>query len=625
MAFLIRTIAVAKSGREISRDRTLDVGELTVGRAPENDIHLADLTVELQHLSLSDSGDGMLRATALGQLPFLLDGASTTEAMIDPNAGANIIVGPANLEISREGDGPVQIIQSVIKKSVASVEPTKSFALASAMPSKRAMAWTGALAILVLLLSVPILTHLTRDTSVQGTDYLAGPDEARINQVRFDSTWSSGKLSLAHHDLEDNCEACHATPFVTVQDETCLTCHEELGDHAEKPRLKTGMAPLPAGEAWQWAVAETLGNEGPGSCTSCHLEHEGNVRLEAATEQFCAECHQDLDARLTDVTFGNADNFGAKHPQFRPTFYTEHGQENPVRVSLDTKIEEKSGLIFPHDIHMEANGGVARMAISLDQYGEPLECSNCHELTDDEIGYKPVEMEPACEACHSLVADRDATGAFTSLRHGDVSDLMEDLATMGKGPKRAVVTGRERPGQFATGGTYAINFGRPAASLIAINRALLPGGTCGDCHIRTTTDGRPDLIPVNLPDRFLGHGFFTHKGHEDEECTSCHEADTSKVATDLLLPNVESCQDCHTGEALKENEQPFVLASGIKGMIDRGEKVTSSCAMCHGYHTPTAPWPGDHPILQSTPEGMPNEMDAKSTDSIASISAMLKD
>ncbi len=605
MAFLIRTIAVAKSGREIPRDRTLDVSELTVGRAPDCDIHLADLTVELQHLSLSDSGSGMLRATALGELPFTLDGSSTTEATINAGSGAIIEVGPARLEISRESGGPIQIIQSQIKKSASAGEPTAGFAMASAMPSKRTMAWAMSLAILVLLLAVPIVTHLTRDTSFEGK----GPDAPRYNQVSFDSTWSSGDLSLAHHDLKDNCEACHSTPFVSVQDTTCLTCHEELGDHAEKPRLMDGMAPIPAGEAWQWAVAESLGKEGPGSCTSCHLEHEGKLRQQAATQQFCADCHQDLDARLTDVAFSNADNFGEKHPQFRPTFYTEYNQEDPVRVSLDRMaggaIEEKSGLIFPHDIHMDENSGVARMAISLSQYGEPLECSNCHELTDDKVGYKPVEMEPACEACHSLVAGRDATGGFTSLRHGDVADLMEDLKTMGKGPKRAVVTGRERPGAFAQGGSYAINFGRPTASLIAINRALLPGGTCGDCHLPTRTDGRPDLVPVNLPDRFLMHGHFTHVGHEEEECTDCHEADTSKNSTDLLMPALESCQDCHKGESAVATE----------------EIVPSSCAMCHGYHTPTAPWPGDHPILQSTPEG--NRV--KSADSIASISAMLKE
>ena len=46
-------------------------------------------------------------------------------------------------------------------------------ALATALPSKRAMAWTMSLAILVLLLAVPIVSHLTRDTSLEGADYVA--------------------------------------------------------------------------------------------------------------------------------------------------------------------------------------------------------------------------------------------------------------------------------------------------------------------------------------------------------------------------------------------------------------------------------------------------------------------
>ena len=469
MAFLIRTIDTTAAGREIVRDRSAEQSSLTVGRAAENDIHLADLAVEQNHIRIEQTDDGV-SVEALGTLGFSLDGRDITSAVIDPQTGGEIELGSSLLTIARDESGAASITIKQAAEKGSKVDTVAGVALASALPSKRAMAWAMSLAILVLLLSVPIFTHLMRDTSVEGK----GPDAAMVDQVRFDSTWSSGELSLAHHDLKDNCEACHATPFVSVQDETCLTCHEELGEHAAQPRLAKGMAPLSTGDALQWSVAQTLGKEGPGSCTSCHLEHEGNVRQQAATQEFCAECHTDLDARLTDVAFGNADDFGKKHPQFRPTFYTAHGQKEPVRVSLDKTVEEKSGLVFPHDVHMDQNGGVARMAISLSNYDGPLECSNCHALTDDKIGFKPVEMEPSCESCHSLVSGRNS-GGFTSLRHGDVGDLMQDLANLGKAPKRAVVTGRSRPGQFGEGGRYAINFGRSASSLLAINRALQPG------------------------------------------------------------------------------------------------------------------------------------------------------
>jgi hypothetical protein len=610
MAFLIRTIDYTSGGREIVRDRQVRQASLSVGRAAENDIHLPDLAVEQQHIRIDQGADGALQVEAVGTLGFGLNGSTRMAAGIDPATGAEIELGSSRLTIARESDGAVSITIRQAEEKSSKVDALAGFELGSALPSKRAMAWTMSLAILVLLLIVPIVAHLTR--AEQKPSQTLAANGTMIDQVAFDSTWSSGELSLAHHNLKDNCEACHATPFVSVQDETCLTCHEKLGDHANKPRLARGMPQLPASEAWQWAVAETLGKEGPGSCTSCHLEHEGKARQQAATEQFCADCHNALDTRLTNVAFGNADDFGDKHPQFRPTFYTAYKQKDPVRVALDSAgLRERSGLIFPHDVHMDQQGGVARMAISLPDYDGPLECSNCHELEPDKIGYKPVEMEPSCEACHSLVFDQ-VGGEFRSLKHGKVSEMRADLLRMTRAPRATPrmnnPTGRTRPGQFSSGGTYAVDFGRPASSLISINRALMPDGVCGDCHLPTRTEGQPDVMPVNWPDRYMQHGFFSHAAHKEEKCTDCHEAITSKSATDLLLPDLKSCRDCHKG------------ASAAK----TAKIVPSSCAMCHGYHTPTNPWPGDHPILQSIPEGNRGREPGSDKDSIASLIALLK-
>ncbi|KEO90119.1 cytochrome c family protein [Erythrobacter longus] len=578
MAFLIRTIAVAKSGREIVRDRRVEKDELIIGRDPASDIHLPDLTVELQHLKLTDAGKGMVAARALGELPFNLDGTSVTEARIDPDAGAEIAVGPALLAVSRDADGSVQIIIKPAPKDKSAGEPEAGFLMASAMPSKRAMAWTFFGLIFVLLLSVPVITHQFRE-KVEND-----PENLETGSVLFDASWSTGDLSMAHHDLEDNCEACHQTAFVSVQDETCITCHEELDDHAKMDRQLTGMAPFSTGDQIQWDIGQALGKEGPLGCVSCHTEHEGPVKLEASTEKFCADCHNDMDARLTDVAFSNAGDFGEKHPQFRPKFYTAHFDKKAKRVSLDDKPVEKSGLVFPHDIHVSETGGAAKMALSLSQYGAPLECSDCHEEDKNAPGgFKPVVMEDSCEACHSLVSGT-AGGAFTKLRHGDVTDLMEDLAKVNLASRRTVVTGRGRPGQYASSGRYYANFGRPMTAYIAINRALQKGGTCGDCHLRTTTDGRLDLIPVNIPDKYIHGGFFPHEAHGDDvaECKDCHATETSGEATDLLIPDLESCRDCHLGETAVKTE----------------EIVPSGCAMCHGYHTPAMPWkPADHPDL----------------------------
>ena len=68
------------------------------------------------------------------------------------------------------------------------------------------------------------------------------------------------------------------------------------------------------------------------------------------------------------------------------------------------------------------------------------------------------------------------------------------------------------------------------------------------------------------PKRYIEHGWFDHADHSREKCTTCHVADKSSSATDLLLPGIKTCRTCHLGE---EAAKP---------------KIASTCAMCHSYH-----------------------------------------
>jgi predicted CXXCH cytochrome family protein len=592
MTFLIRTIDFTATGREIIRDRIAETARLTIGRATHNDIIIPDLAVEQEHAAAEQAADGEVTVYALGTLGFTEDGRKTAQAAIDPSAGAELGFGTYRLQFSRAETGQTLITIRQEESDEGARDAVRGFALASAMPGKRAMAWTALVAILTAFLAIPIWSHLSREDgsnaaysgpaqeAAQKAPLGAGRD-SRPDQVLFDSSWSTGALSLAHHGLEDNCEACHAEPFVSVRDETCLSCHAEIGDHADTDRQLTGRGPFSAGEALQWAIAQSFGKEGPGSCTTCHTEHEGEGRMEPAAQAFCAECHDTMDTRLTDTALGNAGDFGTHHPQFQALIYTELGQQKPARVTLSAELREEHGLLFPHDLHMSKTGGAARMANNLAQYGDGLECKDCHVLPNGRIDFAPVNMEDNCEACHSLVYDKVGS-TFRSLRHGDVDQMRADLAAMDRAPRRPITTGRRRPGQFARGGTYYQNFGRPQSNYIAINQALSRDGVCGECHIPTTANGRPDVMPVNLRPFYFVTGRFDHKAHEQEDCTSCHAAGTSSSANDLLIPAMESCRDCHQGEDARQAEVP------------------SSCAMCHSYHPPTgrniaADMPADHP------------------------------
>jgi hypothetical protein len=590
--FLIRTIDFTAAGREIVRDRVIDQASLTVGRAAENDIHLPDLAVEQHHVRIDTRTDGTLAVTALGTLGFVLDGRVVSEGSIDPRTGGEIALGAARLAVAREADGRTIVTIRQVTPDEGATDALRGFSLSSKLPSKRAMSWIFASAIILLLLMVPVASHLLR------TPAKPDPTGKTPGTVLLDSAWTSGELSLKHHSLEDNCESCHVAAFESVQDETCISCHKDTGDHAPMPRLAKGMAPLSAGDALQWKIAEGFGKEGPLGCVSCHSEHEGPVRTAAGTEAFCGDCHKDMRGRLTDTALANAHDFGKAHPQFRPVYFASFGAAKPVRAAAGSTPVERSGLVFPHDVHMDARGGAARMAVSLQQYGKPLECADCHELTADKVSFKEVKMEDSCEGCHSLVSGRTAIGGFTKLRHGDVKDLAEDLARISSGPRQRVGPARQRPGQLGSAAPYRADFGRPVRAYIGLSNALSAGGICTECHLPTTgPTGQADLVPVNLPDRFLTSGYFSHEAHKKEKCTDCHAADTSKAATDLLIPDLKSCRDCHLG------------ATAVKTK----KIVPSDCAMCHAYHLPAGQWSpkGPAPHYKPPPDPVKTTVAAK--------------
>lgn len=561
MSFRIRQIDTTATGREIVRERVVEGERLTIGRSAENDLALPDLAVEQHHLSVASGQPGALTFEAAGTLGFTLDGRTLTHATVD-DGGAELILGAYRIDFAA---GPVGESGGEFEVTVRRREERESgegkgahgFTLASTwLPSKRPVAWGLLAAIFLAFLIVPIWSHLGREP--------AKPDDRTPGPVAMDASWTSGKLSLAHRGLEDNCEACHAEPFVAVRDDSCLTCHEKIGDHSARPKLTLARGPLSWGDAVQREVADLFHKPGAGACTDCHTEHEGEGRMEPPAQQFCADCHDTMDKRL-ETPLGNATDFGTAHPQFQVAVLTAPGAEKPARLSLDRRPREFNGLKFPHDLHLSLRAGPAQMARRLGAgkgYGGPLDCADCHTPTADGVRFQPVDMEEDCGACHSLVFDRVGS-TFRTLRHGDIDQMRADLAAADRAPRRPIASGRRRPGEFAPGGLYYGNFAPPQrASVPLASRALSTRGVCTECHF-ASGDG---VMPVVQPKRYIEHGWFDHGAHEREKCTTCHVAPTSRSATDVLLPGITTCRTCHLGE---DAAKP---------------KVPSTCAMCHSYH-----------------------------------------
>ena len=402
--------------------------------------------------------------------------------------------------------------------------------------------------------------------------------------------WSSGALSSAHHALEKDCQACHVDAFVTVKDETCLTCHtDDAHDHAAKPRLLTARGEPEGLEVIGAAFASAF-NKPPGRCVECHSEHEGAGAMEPTAQKFCADCHDGMDGRLTDTKLENASDFGIAHPQFRPAVLVTPGGKNPPRkrISLDDKPTENNGLKFPHDVHLSRTGGVAQMGrrLSADYgFGDSLVCKDCHTPDANGVRFEPVDMKEDCSMCHSLAFD-EIGGTVRTLRHGEPEMVQADLRAYYRStrPTRPINLGgmaRRRPGagnetRVASDYARAVQF-RPSRANLAIRQVFSRGGACFDCHGVTppTAPGRVDygIMPVTQTDRYMHNGWFSHDAHKEEKCSSCHNAATSKTAKDLLLPGIKTCRECHGGEFQKAADVP------------------STCAMCHDYHADDgAPW-----------------------------------
>jgi predicted CXXCH cytochrome family protein len=576
MNFLVRQISRTSDGREIIRPYPYDVREIIIGREASCEIHLTDLAVEMRHARVTLQADGKLEIAALSGLGFEVDGRHTSQATIDPAGGAEMRFGGHLLAISQEDGVAVITVEriEVLSDSTKERDEIGLFTLRSVLPGKRITAWALSVIVLLALLVWPIHTF-----------YSYQDVEKRPAAFHADSLWSSGSLSSPHAGLGMDCQSCHTEAFVAVRDSSCVSCHDDVHDHADPKRLKLSKAPLD----WNGKISRNISdgfNRPEGRCVECHTEHEGSGPMEDTKQQFCSSCHADMSKRLTDTKIANAGDFSTAHPQFKAEVITAAGSPpSRERISLDQKPLENSGLKFPHNVHLSQTNGVARMAGRLGgqfDFGQALECKDCHVKTPDRAGFQPIDMERNCSMCHSLGIERIGDTVRT-LRHGDPKMVVADLRAFYRsgGPYRVrtqqFMEGRRRPGDYARSQPYyayfgSVNYNRADSAIRAV---FSKGGACYDCHIVIEPPAGSDnwqVQKVYQTSRFMTKSWFDHDAHNTETCSSCHAAKKSASATELLLPGIKTCRTCHGGEASHAD-------------------VPSSCAMCHSFHpNEGAPW-----------------------------------
>jgi hypothetical protein len=445
------------------------------------------------------------------------------------------------------------------------------------------LVFLGALAIMLVLLTLPWTTTL----------YQAGP------------------VSEPHSMFNDDCAQCHQESFqtarrlwpfnhdvVAVSNEACSRCHE-------------GALHYPG----QTAEAHR--------CADCHQEHRGRTALARVPDRACLDCHKDLQkyhAGLPEETlalfkeryhgreFLDVTGFPVGHPEFGLWEGRDPRRAKP-RIPGTPEVEDQAHLRFTHAKHLQEAGLLLDTLtppdplppgwqLFEDKEGKKrarLDCAACHQADEAGRYMKPINYESHCAVCHPLSvgvtgevpeAVKKAAEAFKAepaphrkpeivravLRQRLVDFIEKNKLVPGKGGER--LQGRLDPGTPAVREdvwVLATDTLTQAEKLLFINREQEPNerltfGFCSYCHIEKNPGKREQGLPVYLetevPDRWYPHSFFSHASHRMLACTECHPVRTSDRTSDVNLPRVASCAQCHNPTA----------------------GVRHDCTECHTYH-----------------------------------------
>ena len=328
--------------------------------------------------------------------------------------------------------------------------------------------------------------------------------------ARNQTPYTAGTLTPAHAFLGKQCANCHGESAAIgkkVADKQCVTCHD---------------AP----------IHNVLQVRNP-PCIECHVEHRGLQRLADQTNQGCVSCHGGLRIKGGgSAAIATRINSFANHPQFAP-----------VEAGSD-----KTGIKFNHAKHVT----------ELTQ-----KCGDCHPAADISQGMAKPDPHSHVSS-RALMAIPSYAGTCMPCHALNFDDKVSDAAPHDKPAvvdrfvKQAVAKYfASHPRELGAGGVTA---------RIASDEKQLWDTVCGRCHAMQQADasGLPVVPPAKVTARWFTKATFDHAAHQGLTCASCHpNAAKSTVATDMLLPGIDTCRNCHNSARTSAG---------------------SSCSTCHVYH-----------------------------------------
>ena len=517
---------------------------VVIGRGGRSDIILKDALVSLEHAELRAEGDGLKIKDLGSSAGFRIGSRMVRDGVV--RAGNTLRFGESTLRIERTEDS-WQLVEEKKELILDSKEQREKFlkklALSANLPAIGTFSGLLSLAALLIFFLYP----------VQSKDF---------------KSWNSGPISNSHQLIAQDCKSCHFEPFQKVKDTSCTTCHN-MQDHApafapaslhKHPLLERG-------------------------CVDCHREHNGNDGVTLKESSLCLGCH----ATPTDV-LAQAKAQPVKsvneHPQFRLMLQPDLIGGEYVRVSMDdeAKLKDNSHIKLNHKKHLEPIRGPEGVTT--------LQCSACHQPTQDQKGMQPISFVNHCQSCHGLEFDDRLKGV--QVPHGNADLVYNTLYA-----EYAKLFLGNRPQDDSIREAFGISRGRPGEKMPSVqaqpkadedfkkekveqeSRAaedrIYNKTACQLCHRITPSNltareaetkklSMFQVIKPEIKDIWMPQSVFNHRSHEKMNCQDCHKGVSESTRTlQVLMPKIQQCKECHADNS----------AAG---------KVESNCVMCHSYH-----------------------------------------
>jgi predicted CXXCH cytochrome family protein len=544
----------SRTGAGVSQQKKTVTAEwVRVGRNASCELHLPDPRIALEQGMIVNRG-GLVYIEGEGGSQNITRKAVRAVRL---NAGEPIEIGPYRIEAQAAPEGfdgalTVELVRAAqIGPDLAT--RTSKLTLASLGLSKRWIAWSLAFILLAVGFLLPAARVL--DLPWKQTSQAMGVS---------DKLWNPGPVLLAHQPIEQQCSACHETAFQHVKDSSCLQCHGSVGHHVG-PDLQP--AALFDGAR----------------CATCHREHKGAKPTHRDDDGFCVDCHRDLGARMKSPGASNVSDFAKDHPPFRLAIPDGRGFTR-VRQGTGT-ITDPSNLVYPHDVHLDPQGvrspGKGRVV---------LECGSCHKPDASKRTFEPISMAKHCQECHRLefepaVTTREVPHGKPADAAAVIEEFYANLALKGVPDSFQKAFGVPGEGLLRRVGDPSPAERQNALRLASrksqqVTKELFEVRVCKTCHqVSRPKDGQDWAIaPVRASNVWMPHARFDHKSHASSKCGDCHATASSKKSSDLSMPTIDNCRECHGGSKPVE------------------KKVTSNCLLCHGFHESSHPWdPGFKP------------------------------